>query len=62
MGGAVLIETVFNLNGLGKLMLESVTSRDYPIVQAMALYTAVIVVVVFLSSTWRTPVPDPRCG
>ena len=37
MGGAVLTETVFAWPGLGRLILESITTRDYPIVQAGVL-------------------------
>ena len=37
LGGAVVTETVFAWPGLGRLILESVTTRDYPIVQAGVL-------------------------
>jgi peptide/nickel transport system permease protein len=43
VGGTVIIEMVFNLNGLGRLLLESALGRDYPTIQAMALLVAVLV-------------------
>lgn len=59
LGGTVIIEQVFALNGLGRLMLESVTARDYPVIQAMALYAAVVFVLmsllIDLSYAWLDP-------
>ncbi len=41
LGGAVLTETIFNVPGLGRLLIESVTRRDYPLIQGVVLVTAV---------------------
>ena len=60
MGGTVIIEQIFNLNGLGRLFYESVTMRDYPVLQAMALYSAVIFVVLFLIIDLTYAWLDPR--
>jgi peptide/nickel transport system permease protein len=60
MGGAIIIEQIFNLNGLGRLFYESVTMRDYPVLQAMALYFAVIFVVLFLLIDLTYAGLDPR--
>jgi len=60
MGGTVIIEQIFNLNGLGRLFFESVTMRDYPVLQAMALYSAVIFVVLFLIIDLTYAWLDPR--
>jgi peptide/nickel transport system permease protein len=38
LGGAVLTETVFSLPGLGRLLIEAVNRRDYPIVQGCVLF------------------------
>jgi peptide/nickel transport system permease protein len=58
-GGAVIIEQVFSLEGLGRYMFTSIAQRDYPVVQVLALYTAVVVVVVNLlvdiSYAWFDP-------
>lgn len=40
LGGAVVVETVFALPGLGRLLLQGVSSRDYPLVQGMSLILA----------------------
>jgi peptide/nickel transport system permease protein len=60
MGGTVIIEQVFNLNGLGRLFYESVTMRDYPVIQVMALYTAIVFVVLFLIIDLTYAWLDPR--
>lgn len=44
LGGSVLIETVFNIPGMGRLGVEAIQSQDYPIVQAIVLLTAIMVV------------------
>jgi peptide/nickel transport system permease protein len=44
IGGLVVTEQVFNLNGLGKLFVESVTNNDYSMTQALVM----LVVMIFL--------------
>ncbi len=46
LGGSVLIETVFNIPGMGRLGVEAIQSQDYSIIQAIVLFTAVMVVLV----------------
>jgi peptide/nickel transport system permease protein len=60
LGGVAVIETVFTLPGLGRLMVESVLSRDYPVVQGCLLFTAVVYVVVNLLVDLCYPIFDPR--
>lgn len=59
LGGAVIIEEVFNLPGMGQFLYQSTLKRDYPVVQVMCLYIAVIVVVghlvVDLVYAWLDP-------
>ncbi len=59
LGGAVITETIFSLPGMGRLLIESIARRDYPIVQAIILFIAVIVVfanlAVDLSYAWFDP-------
>jgi peptide/nickel transport system permease protein len=45
MGGLVVTEQVFNLNGLGKLFVASVTNQDYAMTQALVMLVATIFVV-----------------
>ena len=60
LGGVAVIETVFTLPGLGRLMVDSVASRDYPVVQGCLLFTAVVYVVVNLLVDLCYPIFDPR--
>jgi peptide/nickel transport system permease protein len=59
LGGSVLVETVFNIPGMGRLGVEAVQSQDYAIIQAFILITAAIVVlvnlVVDISYGWLDP-------
>src|SRR5699024_11374183 len=48
LGGAVLTETVFAINGLGKLIIDSIRARDFPIVQGGVLVAALVFVAVNL--------------
>ena len=48
LGGAVITETVFAIPGVGRLMIESIYGRDYPVVQGLTLVLAVLVSLVFL--------------
>lgn len=59
-GGIAVIETVFTLPGLGRLMVTGVLSRDYPVVQGCLLFTAVIYVIVNLIVDLLYPLFDPR--
>ena len=59
-GGAVLIEVTFGLPGLGTLLVDSVLTRDIPVVQALVLLTAIFVIVVNLGLDVLYTVIDPR--
>ena len=48
VGGSVIIENIFNLPGLGRLMLDALKDRDYPVVSAVNLFFATVVVFVNL--------------
>lgn len=60
LGGAVVIETVFNIPGMGRLVVQSVTRRDFPVVQAAVLVVATIEVVVMLLIDIAYVFIDPR--
>ena len=59
-GGAVLIEVTFGLPGLGTLLVDSVLTRDIPVVQALVLLTAIFVIVFNLGLDVLYTVIDPR--
>ncbi|MFJ3776756.1 ABC transporter permease [Streptomyces sp. NPDC090075] len=59
-GGVAVVENVFNYPGIGKLMLSSVQNRDLPVIQAIALVSAVIYVVCNLAADLGAMALDPR--
>ena len=59
-GGAAPVETVFAYPGLGRLIYESVLSRDYPVLQGAFLLIAVGVVAANLVAELVYPLLDPR--
>src|SRR5882762_4174783 len=60
LGGIAVVETVFTLPGLGRLMVDSVLARDYPVIQGCLLFTAFVYVVVNLVVDLCYPFFDPR--
>jgi ABC-type dipeptide/oligopeptide/nickel transport system permease component len=62
ISGTVLVENVFSLPGLGQLLVNSVSNRDYPVVQAVALLFAVIIVLINLLTDITQASLDPRVG
>lgn len=60
LGGAVVIETVFTLPGLGRFLVEGIYARDYPVVQGALLLVAAIYVLSNLLVDLLYPVFDPR--
>jgi peptide/nickel transport system permease protein len=60
IGGLVVTEQVFNLNGIGKLMVEAITRRDYTMTQALVLLSATVYVVVNFLVDMLYVFLDPR--
>ncbi len=60
MAGALVTETVFNIPGLGKLIMESIMRRDYEVVQAMILLVAALNVVIMFVLDIIYGIIDPR--
>mgnify|MGYP001079305411 CR=1 FL=1 len=60
MGGTVIIEKVFSLPGAGLLLIDSVSARDYPVVQAATLIFALLVILVNLATDIIYSFIDPR--
>ena len=60
LGGAVVTETVFNLPGVGRLVVTSILRRDYPVIQGVVLLTATIYVCVNLVVDLIYCFIDPR--
>lgn len=60
IGGVVVTESVFNLPGLGRLVVEAVLARDYPVIQALILLFALVYVLINLVVDLLYTVFDPR--
>src|SRR5207244_5654147 len=60
IGGLVVTEQVFNLNGIGKLLVDAVTHRDYPLIQALVLLLASVFVIVNFAVDLIYVFIDPR--
>ena len=60
LGGAVVIESVFGLPGVGFLLIDAINNRDYPMVQAGALVLAMVFVLVNLLTDITYTLIDPR--
>lgn len=60
MGGSVVIETIFRWPGIGKLVMDSITARDYPVILGFVIIMGVIYVVINQLSDILHHVLDPR--
>jgi peptide/nickel transport system permease protein len=60
IGGLVVTEQVFNLNGIGKLLVDAVAHRDYPLIQALVVLLAAVFVLVNFVVDMVYVVLDPR--
>ena len=60
LGGVVVTESVFNFPGVGRLVVDAVLSRDYPVIQALILLFALIYVLINLAIDILYTVFDPR--
>jgi peptide/nickel transport system permease protein len=60
VGGAILVEYVFNYPGVGYMLLQAVSQEDYPLMQALFLLITVAVLVAILLADIATAILDPR--
>ena len=60
LGGAVVVETVFARQGLGRMVIQAIMKKDYPLVQGTLLFIAVAYVVINLLIDWLYSFLDPR--
>ena len=60
LGGAVITESVFAIPGVGRLMIDSIYGRDYPVIQGLTLIIAMVVSLVFLLTDLIQAALDPR--
>ena len=60
LGGSVVIETIFRWPGMGKLAMDAITNRDYPVIQGFVLFTSTVYVLVNLLTDLCYRWIDPR--
>ncbi|KZY36928.1 peptide ABC transporter [Roseovarius sp. HI0049] len=60
IGGVVITETVFNIPGIGRLVIDAITKRDYPIIQGITLLLSAVYVMVNLLVDLSYGLIDPR--
>ncbi len=60
LGGVVVVEMVFNYPGLGRMMVDAISDRDLPVVQAIAMIVATTYVCVNLTADVMTMILNPR--
>lgn len=58
--GSILIESIFAMPGMGKLLLDAINARDLPLIQGGVMYIALICVVVYLVVDILYGIADPR--
>lgn len=60
MGGSVVVESLFRWPGIGSLLIDAVNNRDYPTVQYLVPYVAVVFIVVNIVVDILYGILDPR--
>ena len=60
VGGTMVVEQIFSLGGVGELMLQAIDARDFPLVQAVTLVLAFLVVFVNILGDFTQALLDPR--
>ena len=60
IGGVVITETVFNIPGIGRLVVDAIQTRDYPIIQGVILLFSGVYVIVNLLVDLTYTLLDPR--
>ena len=60
LGGSLIVEQVFNLPGLGRLLLMGISRRDFPLLSGMILYLALITVILYFLADILSAAADPR--
>ena len=60
IGGVVITETVFNIPGMGRLMVDAIAKRDYPVIQGVILVFSGLYVLINLAIDLAYGLIDPR--
>jgi peptide/nickel transport system permease protein len=60
VGGTVILERIFSIPGMGNLLITAIVGRDYPVIQAIVLIAAAMVLLSNLLVDLLYPLVDPR--
>ncbi|MCG8481739.1 MAG: ABC transporter permease [Clostridia bacterium] len=60
LGGTVIVETIFSWTGIGSIVMNAITNRDYPILQAYVIFMALIYIVISFTVDMSIQALDPR--
>ncbi|MBQ9827910.1 MAG: ABC transporter permease [Lachnospiraceae bacterium] len=60
LSGSIIVEQVFSVQGIGRLMITGISMRDYPVITALVLYIAFIVIVINMLGDIAYRLADPR--
>lgn len=60
LAGSIIVEQVFSVPGMGRLLVSSISTRDYPVVQAIVIYITAIVVIINFIVDMLYQLVDPR--
>ena len=60
LGGSLIVEQVFNLPGLGRLLVSAISRRDFPLLSGIVFYLAFITVILYFISDIAASLADPR--
>jgi peptide/nickel transport system permease protein len=60
IGGAVITETIFAIPGIGRLLVDAIFLRDYPVIQAVVIFIALVVVLANFAVDLLYAFLDPR--
>ena len=62
LGGTTIVESIFSWPGVGKLAVDAITARDYPVIQSYVVWMAVIYLSINYLIEFLYPLLDPRTG
>jgi len=60
LGGSLIVEQVFNLPGLGRLLLSAISQRDFPLLSGIVFYLALVTVLLYFAADLFSSLSDPR--
>ena len=60
LGGSLVVEQVFNLPGLGRLLIQAINRRDFPLLSGIVFYLATMMVILYFVTDVLISIVDPR--